>query len=212
MTDQSKKLESVEETAELFKLYLKRTEGFISESIDKLESIVNKHEDGEWAHVSIYDAVTKNIDPPEEAVNAYREHESVEIFPILLRTSFFVMVYGYLEAFLMSECEVKKEKIPKNSKMESAKDILIKHGSLSIYLFDDSDEWKKIKKYNKLRNCLVHDDGFLNAKDDVLGGFVEKTETLFLIDQQIAIKKGFCEEVVMTIEKFLIELVSVGYK
>ncbi len=205
------KLENIERNFDLFKLYLLRTEEFIDEATTNLELTLKKHENGEWAHVSFLEAITNNINPPEESIKAELELESVELFPFLLRESFFVMIYGSLEAFLMSECMSKGKGKPRNgNKMERAKECLVDSGSL--YVFEDSKEWKEIKKYQKLRNCFTHDNGVLESKDNDLNRFIDETEKLFLIDNQIAIKAGFCEEVVTTIERFLTDLVLLGYK
>ena len=120
------KLENIEQSSELFRLYLSRVENFIDELINNLDAILKKHETGEWANVPIFEAFTKKIYPPDESIKAWIELESIELFPFLLRESFFVMAYGYLEAFLTDECEaLGRKKQGRGDKMDLAKDYLI---------------------------------------------------------------------------------------
>jgi hypothetical protein len=70
--------------------------------------------------------------------------------------------------------------------------------------------WQTISNYNKLRNCIVHSEGFVDSdqKGDALRKFAKDHPFLYYeeMDDQIYCEKGFTEEAIRNFGIFLANL------
>jgi len=90
-----------------------------------------------------------------------------DIFPNILRRSFFVAIYSLIEMQLNEICHERKLPLPLE-KVKKAPDRSIQRAK--VYLMDvakirfpESSEWEELLKYQKLRNCIVHNGGKLKG-------------------------------------------------
>lgn len=140
--------------------------------------------------------------------------EQTEEFRNILRRSFFVTVYGFLESCLINRCR---------DGLLQRKDILLSLGDINgqgIYLaqtclkkvlqvsFDDtSPRWFAIKNYQKLRNCIIHNQSRLKGSRDEthLRKYISERTPLLAIsqDDEIVISLDFCKEILDTITLYL---------
>jgi len=94
--------------------------------------------------------------------------------------------------------------------MRQAMTFLIKVQRISFSL-GKSAEWAKIQNYRILRNCIVHNEGKLNERTnsyDKLKKYVECNPTLSLskYGDEIILDRGFCEEMIDIVERFLLSV------
>lgn len=135
-----------------------------------------------------------------------------EMFPQILRRSFFITVYAIFEKSLDSYCRAYGE--TSNSPLVlndlQGKGVIRSRKYLVKVLQrpfpDDSMEWQEIQAYNKLRNCFVHNDGRIQNYPDekFIRSYIAHNAPLIEIDSwnEIVIKKGFCEKVLNVFEQF----------
>jgi len=152
---------------------------------------------------------------------ACRELE--DIFPNILRRSFFVAIYSLIEAQLNEICyeqERTKELPWPLEKVKKAPDRSIQRAK--VYLMDvakirfpESSEWEELMKYKKLRNCIVHNEGRLEGLPkkyeevkEELKQYISGNPNLALKphDDEIIFHKGFCEEVLQVSRRFFTKL------
>jgi len=146
-----------------------------------------------------------------------------DIFPNILRRSFFVAIYSLIEMQLNEICreqERAKELPLPLEKVKKAPDRSIQR--TKVYLMDvaefhfpESSEWDELLKYQKLRNCIVHNEGRLEglpkkyeeAKEE-LKQYISRNPNLALKphDDEIIFHKGFCEEALQVTHRFFTDL------
>ncbi len=142
-------------------------------------------------------------------------------FANLMRQSFFVCLYAFLELWLLRECRIEGKRTAsvklspgdlRGSVIEKAKVYLSKVLG-SEFRFDTSREWEKIKKYKLLRNCIVHRQGSLTGLsgldvDPSLEKFVDDEEGLHLRGpgSKILVEGDFCVEALRIIHTFLMQI------
>ena len=136
------------------------------------------------------------------------------LFPNLLRSSFFLAVYGLLENSLRKRCLCIEEKtnppvlledIAGKGYIDRYRKYLEKLGGVDV---GGIDEWDKLAMYGELRNRVAHHQGRLNLRNTVLVKFIEDTPSLDADGDEIIFKKGFCEEAIKTIRVFFQSLDS----
>jgi hypothetical protein len=167
---------------------------------------------------------TSPITHSAEAQKAYKQLSFVTNYPGILRSSFFISLFGFLEATLTEEC--KRDEATK-IKFESTQGDLLNRISIcfkndlkSNYEFGKSKEWSDIKIYQVVRHCLVHADGNVNllkknADKTAIERFKKTNPRLISLvsyDNKISIKlkKGFCEAFITTIKNFMENLIVAG--
>ncbi|OGO30514.1 MAG: hypothetical protein A2Z29_11030 [Chloroflexi bacterium RBG_16_56_11] len=140
-----------------------------------------------------------------------------ERFPRILRNSFFVSAISLLEYELNLLCSRLKKDYDirinlsdfRGGTLEQIRKYL-QNARLAFPL--NNRNWQEINNYYKLRNCIVHVNGLvmeLEHKDRInLIPYLKRKGLVSqdTIKQEIALTKSFCEEVIGTIQNFLIEL------
>lgn len=158
--------------------------------------------------------------PPEEQdqLSEYLAEESwrySDAFPRLLRRSFVVAAVSVLEYHMRDISNwLKKEKglqIGWNDLTGDSLERLKKFlRNAAIPVSFDGTTWQELTNVSLVRNCIVHNNGFLKAafNERQLRTYAQahnivSTDT---IEEEIAPTKEFCEKVVRALEQFLKEL------
>lgn len=139
-------------------------------------------------------------------------HE-IEDLHHLLNSSFFISIYCYLEEWLDNQCKKFNKEDPeiilslsdiKDSGISRAKIYLCKVAKCS-FNFGSSTDWNEIKKYNLLRNSIVHNGGIINNEE--LQKYVKSNKNLheqkIFEENFVILGDDFCEEVLNRIYWFL---------
>jgi len=164
---------------------------------------------------------TANLSPKElDEINDFYGDEYwsySERFPRILRNSFLVSAISLLEYEMNVVCErLKKNQGLRISLSDLKGDVLERTRkycqNAGLELPDNNTTWQDIKHYYKVRNCIVHTNSLvmeLQRKDrKELIPYLNSRRIISqdTIKQEIALTKQFCEEVIETIQTFLIEL------
>lgn len=140
-----------------------------------------------------------------------------EKFPRILRNSFLVATISLLEYELNVICNRLKKKHDIRINLSDLKGDTLERTrkycqNAGLELPDNNTTWQDIKHYYKVRNCIVHTNGLvmeLQHKDrKELIPYLNSRRIISqdTIKQEIALTKQFCEEVIETIQTFLVEL------
>jgi hypothetical protein len=151
---------------------------------------------------------------------AFGLHESDEFFS-LLYSSFFVSLFSFLETQLNNECRGSQQGSPETkvslndihgSGINRAKIYLVKVLNTS-FQFDHEPGWEQIQWYNKIRNCIVHNNGIIADKN--LLKYIESHNDLqhgqFFGDDYVILSANFCSEAVSVMGDFLRSLLYHRY-
>ena len=167
-----------------------------------------------------YDSMAKHIEEQGD-LNDFneiwleQEFEYDYIYPRILQNSFLVTVYAYLEEWLGWFYETVRERGSltigwqdlHGDMLGRARTYLEKLGGISFPA--DSTTWEQIRRYQQLRNCLVHQNGRLQEDDKKLRAFARTKGLLsgiLMSGDILFLTKEFCEEVLSTVRAFLNEL------
>jgi hypothetical protein len=143
-----------------------------------------------------------------------------DTFPDIHRKSLFITLYSYFENQLISICneqqEIKNSSISisdlRGNGIEKAQKYFKK--VLSIEFPDSTKEWVLLKKYNSIRNCIVHNQGDVNVYNDTktLNNII--TDFSYIStnrDDIILLQKEFCYEFLQLVRTFLSKLYDIVY-
>lgn len=194
------------------KRYLDITEKYLKKAKDDFEV----HLDEQWKKIS-----NSNLDPKDinELNDFYNEEYWLysEIFPRILRNSFFVAIHSLLEYKMGLVCKRINEerKIPiswSDLRGDTPKQFKLYCKLAHLEFPFSNPAWQQIKYYSKVRNCIVHTDGLLaefQCKDK--RGFITYLtgEGIISQKQEIALTPNFCENVVKTMRVFLNKVIEV---
>jgi hypothetical protein len=167
-----------------------------------------------------YEILNTSLQGIETSDNYFDEDSissrEVDEFTNLMRSSFFVSLYSYLESQLNNECRKSQQESAQikvflddihGSGINRAKTYLLKVLDTS-FPFDSNPDWKQIQWFNKIRNCLVHNEGKVKDKD--LKAYIDQHSDLyyehFFGEDYIIFEDGFCESAISVIEHFLLSL------
>lgn len=137
-----------------------------------------------------------------------------ELFPNLLRSSFFLSAYSLIDDGLEKRCQCIKKAKKARVSLEDIRgqgnarkymEYLEKLGEVDSKRIND---WETIGKYiSELRNRVAHNRGRLKLTNEELMKFVRSKPHWFgLKGDKIIFKKGFCEELVEIIRRFFSSL------
>jgi hypothetical protein len=214
------KLRLVQLTLEGFNNYLMAIENFLEDQVAELNNrvaIEKQHlkQNGDYARELAEWGIT-----PGDVARLQFEEDYValhQVFPGILRKSFFLTVYSVLEAGLNDCCNLlafqgtslKDVEDPPDKSIRRARKYLT---DIAMVDFPDSREWKEITKYQKLRNCIVHNEGRLSGcqHSEFLTNYISRNLYLELTQcgDTFVIRKAFCEEVLQTVRGFFRQLES----
>jgi hypothetical protein len=139
------------------------------------------------------------------------------IFISILRYSIITSAYAIFERALHELCELVREKKyigmrfyhleKKNGELERCRMYLKKHTGVDI---SHIDHWTFINNINKVRNAIVHANGFLFESDHralvkKLRNVAPNLEGINLKDEdgtvRISVERPFCEELISKVDK-----------
>lgn len=189
-----------------FKSYLDTFEDFL---VDKAVDVRAYLEDDEFF---------VNID--KTAFETYLDNLTLkQYFPNLFRQTFFVATFSLIEAELKDICKrfrdldkptlSNEESIQpehngndKNS-LTKLRGCIVKEAKI---IFPDSRQWQAIHNCRRLRNCIIHHQGRFDATPKKLKQYISHQPNLTIESGFIIIHKGFCHEVIETIDTFFNQL------
>lgn len=159
---------------------------------------------------------------PEERDNFYDFYTDVywqyaEGFPRMLRNSFLVSCFSLLEREMAYICRrLKRDRQIAISWSDLRRDVDVL-GRAKLYFklselplsYDDAT-WQELKRYYKVRNCIVHWNGLvkeLEADQDFIA-YVTRKGILSedTIEREIALTEQFCREVIRAMRDFLLRV------
>lgn len=148
---------------------------------------------------------------------AYFELQGFSVFENTIFSSFFIMLYSYLETeltqyYLDIEKNTPKEQLwsdisERKNTLDRVKEYLTKVQNFNFP--SKSLEWEKIRNFTNLRNCIVHNQGRINSfregqqKEKLLKFIQSKNSKIKLEADTCIIGQEFCLEALKTTKKFL---------
>jgi len=138
-----------------------------------------------------------------------------EVFPEIYRKSFFIMIYGYIEATMRSFAMVLESHRQKEIKIDNLKGdginlyriYFLKVQSIPL---KSSSHSQKIDSYRKMRNFIVHNNSRLDNSNNAkqIKRFAEKYPDLLTIAShgEIKIQDQTNHDFLNAVEKYLCEL------
>lgn len=195
----------------LFESYLQDLEAFLTVEANKAEaSLVEAQRT--WA-VDDED----NFEPTNEELDAHGDYadrtEELDRFADILRSSFFVSLYSFLEFEIIAECRRRKTaeislelKDIAEKGIDQARTYFRK--VLGAYFPSDTSEWEEIKHYRDLRNCLVHSRGRLDLPRNPksLRNYADAKDSLRVEGNIVHLTEEFCVEANEITKTFLSKL------
>lgn len=185
--------------------------------LETLETLLKKELDDFKKRV---DAAAKKITDPQER-NEYYEFYSDdywrldETFVRMVRNSFFVMAFSFMEDRLGDICDnLQKEHKMQFSWRDLRHDVLERANLYIKSLMGEAPNtisvWKNIKNYQKLRNCIVHNNG--EPQDKGLISYAHKEGILPAGEERLFLTDSFCKQCLDDFHTFFKELYDSFYK
>lgn len=196
-------------TLELMDSFVKGIEEQAAESAQKYE----KHKETEVEEYDEGSVLVERYRGLDNQTFASLKSIFEEYFPSLQRRSAFLTVWAMFESELSKLCErYRNERCSRlvlsdlhGKGIEQSTRYLEKVAGLDLHK-SRSQEWARIKKMNSLRNVIVHQDGSLRngSSDQVKSAltYINETDTLSNLDNEIEIKEGFLAHVLETLRVF----------
>ena len=196
--------------------------------LDYLENLSSFLEEKRQEHLENLDEIASKIDfsktdswqmPPElEYDNAMSGRFSEFENPLF--TSFFILIYSYLEAEFTKHCsnldkqtelldEKDKKKVVRLADLNKTKGKLDRNLTflIKVQFIDCSKknpEWEKIEKFGLLRNAIVHQHGNVSGNKKILNFIQMENSNLEVTkNEYVILNKEFCLDALSTIEAFL---------
>jgi len=191
--------------------YASTIEDLLKEKLEKFNAMVDK--------------LAPNI-PPEDLDDFYDSYgddgwKLQETFPDILRKSLFLTCYSRFEHGINSLCRFFSKQTEYKLKLSDLKhegiikaQVYLKN-VVGIEFPDQTTSWQDIKKYNLIRNYIVHNDSELNVSEkpkeaEEIRRFIEqKTTSSVDTGNKIKLSKEFSIDFINTLRVFLRELYKV---
>lgn len=185
----------------------------LSETIDDIDSKLK--------------VVEKSDEIRRDLIDYKVEAEQVKGFSNLLRQSFLSSLYSFMELWIMRECHLDSKRRDQGESYKNTKgkgiDKAKRYFSTVInseYSFSSSQDWRWIKNFQLLRDCIIHRQGSLTGFSDfevdpALTKFVKDEQGLTLFgtsNQQIFVEFEFCMKALQTVHRFMVELLALETK
>ncbi len=186
---------------------------YLSITVKFLETEKRKYEQ----RVSELETENTSDDEPFELQIAQFELQGFSAFENTIFSSFFIMLYSYLETELTQYCLDIEKNAPKEKSwsdiserkntLERVKEYLTKVQNLNFP--SKSPEWEKIRNFTNLRNCIVHNQGRINSlregqqKEKLIKFIQSKNSKIKLEFETCIIGQDFCIDALKKIKKFL---------
>ena len=143
------------------------------------------------------------------------DYEDFHQFNVILTNSFFVSSYFFFEHRLMRLCQRSKtihdsrfsvNDMGGRSHLGRAKTYMVR---LGVSFPSDTQEWRDIKIYNRIRNAIVHNGAIVSPNWTDIDftrrkGILAGTES----NPSLELTRSFCDEAVNTFQRFLISVLD----
>lgn len=185
----------------LFHDYLWTMESFVEIEVQKRASELKEFEENPLSNM-VKKAHHNQLDDMEiyhELQIRERDLQLVEDFVYVLRQSFFVNLWAFVENYLKDICP--DQKFGRNV-IESA----FKH--LVGPLVNQIPEWKEVLPLGYIRNCIIHCDAIVDKskRSKEIRQYCNNKDFLQISEQdKLIFEKGFCENTLETVERFLLK-------
>jgi len=213
--------------------YLEATEGFLETSTTALNEKHAAALEDAGRHAGDREWNGGPLGNPEEEIEfdvwmGFEDDlERLEnVFPDILRSSFFVAAYFVFEVGLIRCCNLLDYQRLTLQEQARRSKVGIVHAREYLknagveFTRSSASEWEEIQNYRKLRNCIVHNEGALTgwADSEHLKRYAsrkphlelrKRAETFVEMSREydkIVVRKGFCEKVLQTMDSFLHQL------
>lgn len=210
------------------RIFLEYEIGNLYHFLETLEQILNSRQQG--VSLDIDEILNNDVamfdqddQYRKDFINLKVEAEHLKGFSNLLRKSFLMSLYSFMELWLIRECHLdskrrdggKSYKTIKNRGLDKVKKYFSKIMQ-SEYSFDTSQDWLWITNFKLLRDCIVHRRGNLSGLSDfevdpTLFAFVHKESKLNLSgtkNKEIFIEHEFCLKSITIVHKFMSEILE----
>jgi len=211
------------------RFFLEREVANFYSYLSTLEDALNTKRREVSMNINFADSKCVNSDPGDqnrkELLNLKVEAEQLEGFSNLLRQSYLVSLYSFMELWLIRECHIdskhrdggKSYKSIKEKGIEKAKkyfaDVM-----RNDFPFGTSQDWLWITNFRLLRDCIVHRHGSLTGfsdfeADPILNAFVQNESglSLFGVDNnQVLVEYEFCLKALKTVHRFMLDIFSLS--
>lgn len=147
-------------------------------------------------------------DQPKDDYWNYEYIKVHEIFPSFYRQSTFIGLYSFLETRLYSLCDnLHRVKglcnLSGDTRIENSKIYLKNELGIEINTNDLKIFWDTIKDFQKIRNCLVHNNGYLTYLA------INKQQTLRVIISKNPYSELSSNRIQITDDKFLLDFIGI---
>jgi hypothetical protein len=202
-----------EEELHLFTSYLKELDGFLSEGIRRQESAIERSKEVSWYYdeAGIARAKIGAFGYQPQASHLLRAYES---FKNLLLKSFIVSLYTTVETHLAQKCRRVQQEfgyalswkdLAGNGIAQSTSYLTKVHGI--AFSTETSPEWKQIQDIRRLRNCIVHNGGYLDENVEQyrqLQDYLRNEPTIEIdtVDNNIVLNKAYCDKAMAIVAGF----------
>lgn len=171
---------------------------------------------------SYLDIIETQLDSEEQYYSEMSDevgHESSNFSEIanLMRMSFIVTLFSYLESWLNNHCSIRQQVDGfevsihdiQGKGIQRAKTYMTKVLG-SSFPFNSSHLWEEIQWHAKLRNCIVHNNGVFSTESK-LKDFIDKTENLsyqYIFNEYfIVVNKNFCRDALSILYSLLCSMI-----
>lgn len=143
-------------------------------------------------------------------VNRYPFIAFTKTFPLSFSYSHFINCYIVLETELNNLCKTLQYELELDISSSELKGNVFERSQkyfkkiAKVNFPDQTREWELINKFNRIRNCIVHNNGYTNglSNEQNLLKDIETTQYIKLDDNRIELSYPFCLEVIEIIYSF----------
>ena len=158
-----------------------------------------------------------------EVIDLTVDAEQLKGFSNLLRQSFLISLYSFMELWLIRECYIDGKHRDGGKSYGAIKEKGIRKAKKYFsdvmqtnFPFETSQDWLWITNFKLFRGCIVHRQGSLTGFSDFkadpnLENFVQKESGLNLhgVDNnQVFVEYEFCLKALKTVHRFMLQILS----
>ncbi len=149
-----------------------------------------------------------DFDDPECDVSEYFLYANE--YPNILRKSFLITMYSYLEHELIKTCEFKKESESLQLDINQLNGGVLERAKNYLKLIgkdiSNCKSWSEINNIKAIRNCIVHSDGVLTSeKDKHIRNYIKKRQDIRVEGDAIFLTTDYCRHAIITFSDFEFE-------
>ncbi len=131
-------------------------------------------------------------------------------YPNILRKSFLITMYSYLEHELINTCEFKKESESLQLDINDLNGGVLERAKKYLKLIgkdiSSCKSWSEINNIKAIRNCIVHSDGVLTSeKHKHIRNYIKKRQDIRVEGDAIFLTADYCRHAINTFSDFEFE-------